>query len=1028
VIGYSRDSCTETCAELGHTCAEGQLATINSVQALEEVLATSTLLSSTTGPGTVATFCDGGVNIWPFATAPAAFAYQTFVPDPNNPAIGIYKISHYCYFPVNPVDLVDGCDVAFIMPPSQRICSCHSGNCPPTVAPTVVPSVAVTVAQDQCFEWVIGYSRDSCTETCAELGHTCAEGQLATINSVQALEEVLATSTLLSSTTGPGTVATFCDGGVNIWPFATAPAAFAYQTFVPDPNNPAIGIYKISHYCYFPVNPVDLVDGCDVAFIMPPSQRICSCHSGNCPPTVAPTVVPSVPQGECLEWVLGYSTESCTTTCSRVSRECRLSELQTIVTQQAFYNMVASATNLETNSATGPAGAYCNQGINAYTFAPVPAAYSYLLCLPSGDVQQTHCNYPTSLQDLGGDCDSAYVYPPAQRFCPCTLGDCPIEPVCHEWVLGYSTESCTLTCNRVSGMCNEANLASIVTQQAFYDMVAVATVIDASCPTGNNADVFCTQGVNTYQFAQAPAAFSYLTHNANGQGTETYCNYPTSLAGLNADCDVAYVYPPSRRFCSCTMSTCTAPGPVTVMPSVAPTVALTVAPTTLEPSAAPTMDPTVLPTVGPTMDPTVEPTVGPTMDPTVSPTADPSAKPSFAPSAGPTVSPSAVPSAATTVAPSAATTTSPSAAPTMSPSAIPTIAPSVAPTAAPSFTPTRTPTRAPTFNPTRAPTRTPTRNPTRNPTGKPTRNPTRTPTASPTGCFKFVIGFSEKSCTETCADPEVGTGAVCENNIINTIDTLEDFSSMLTSALLLASGGSSPSSVATFCKGGVNTFPFANSPAAFAYQEYVADPTPHYVANNYCYYRPAAQGVSTDTCDTKYLYPPSQRMCSCRVASCVDSGAYPLPNYRRLEGVEEEEEVEDADNWEEEDLFVETTTEVVDPALPVATASVTEEKVEVLITAVAVESASVPASAATALQALLSEVPVQYQIAGAAAVVLALLCAVALCNALSTPKMVPTVDNDGTASPVSAPGSPQKKMRTTRNSHKREVYIDISET
>ena len=742
---------------------------------------------------------------------------------------------------------------------------------------------------------------------------------------------------------------------------------------------------------------------------MPPSQRICSCHTGNCPPTVAPTVVPSpaVPQGECLEWVLGYSSESCTTTCSRVSRECRLSQLQTIVTQQAFYNMVATATNLETNSATGPAGAYCNQGINAYTFVPVPAAYSYLLCLPSGDVQQTHCNYPTSLQDLGGDCDSAYVYPPAQRFCPCTLGDCPIEPVCHEWVLGYSTESCTLTCNRVSGVCNEANLASIVTQQAFYDMVAVATVIDASCPTGNNADVFCTQGVNTYQFAQAPAAFSYLTHNANGQGTETYCNYPTSLAGLNADCDVAYVYPPSRRFCSCTMSSCSAP--VTEAPSVVPTAV----PTTFAPSTAPTVSPTTDPTAAPTVDPSVAPTVGPSMYPTVNPSASPSANPTVAPSAGPTVNP----------------TTMPSAAPTTSPSAIPTIAPSVAPTAAPSFTPTRAPTRAPTFNPTRAPTRTPTRTPTRNPTGKPTRNPTRTPTASPTGCFKFVIGFSEKSCTETCADPEVGAGAVCENSIINSIDTLEDFSSMLTSALLLASGGSSPSSVATFCKGGVNTFPFANSPAAFAYQEYVADPTPHYVANNYCYYRPAAQGVSTDTCDTKYLYPPSQRMCSCRVASCVDNGAYPLPNYRRLEGAAEEEEVEDAENWEEEDLFVETTTEVVDPAVPVAATSVAEKKVDVLTTTAAVESASVPASAVvTALQALLSEVPVQYQIAGAAAMVLALLCAVALYNALRTPKMVSTIDNDGTASPVSAPGSPQKKMRTTRNSHKREVYIDISET
>uniref|UniRef100_A0A7S3M5Z0 Uncharacterized protein n=1 Tax=Spumella elongata TaxID=89044 RepID=A0A7S3M5Z0_9STRA len=767
-----------------------------------------------------------------------------------------------------------------------------------------------------CWEWVIGFSTESCTATCAQVGRTCDPVKIGELNTVQALSDAISTSFLLGSASGPGSMATFCNGGINIWAFATAPAAFAYQTFVPNVNNPSEGVFVVSHYCYFPTNPVDYTGTCDTEYDIVPSQRICSCYNGACPPTMAPSSPP----------------------------------------------------------------------LSDPTLAPSVAPSIAVTAAPS--------------------------------VVPTVAGT---QPQCDEWILGYSTESCTKTCDRVGATCNAQNLETIVTQQAFYDMVAVATVIDASCPTGNNADVFCTQGVNTYQFAQAPAAFSYLTHNANGQGTETYCNYPTSLAGLNADCDVAYVYPPSRRFCSCTMSTCTAPGPVTVMPSVAPTVALTVAPTTLEPSAAPTMDPTVLPTVGPTMDPTVEPTVGPTMDPTVSPTADPSAKPSFAPSAGPTVSPSAVPSAATTVAPSAATTTSPSAAPTMSPSAIPTIAPSVAPTAAPSFTPTRTPTRAPTFNPTRAPTRTPTRNPTRNPTGKPTRNPTRTPTASPTGCFKFVIGFSEKSCTETCSDPEVN--GVCENEIIKTIDTLPDFSNMLTTATLLGSGGSSPSSVATFCSGGVNNFPFANSPAAFAYQQYVPLPTPHYVVSNYCYYRPAVQGPTTDTCDTKYMVPPSQRICACSIASCVDNGAYPMPNYRRLEGVEEEEN---------QSVGV-SAAEALDTALTVATDSVAEAKVEVLTTTAAVETAAVesasdPAPAVTSLQALLSEVPVQYQIAGAAAVVLALLCAVALCNALSTPKMVPTVDNDGTASPVSAPGSPQKKMRTTRNSHKREVYIDISET
>ena len=210
-------------------------------------------------------------------------------------------------------------------------------------------------------------------------------------------------------------------------------------------------------------------------------------------PTAAPSSAPTEaePQGECLEWVLGYSRESCTLTCSRVSRTCSFQYLQGVVSQEAFYQMVASATDLETSTATGAAETFCSQGINTYDFAPVPAAFTYVLCSPGGErEEQTYCNYPTSLSGLGGDCDTEYVYPPAQRFCPCTLGDC--APTCHEWVVGYSSESCTLTCSRMSGVCNHANLESIITQDAFYAMVAVATPLDAGCDTGGSADAFCT--------------------------------------------------------------------------------------------------------------------------------------------------------------------------------------------------------------------------------------------------------------------------------------------------------------------------------------------------------------------------------------------------------------------------------------------------------------------------------------------------------------------------------------------------------
>eukprot|EP00598_Pedospumella_elongata_P007630 CAMPEP_0184974474 /NCGR_PEP_ID=MMETSP1098-20130426/5974_1 /TAXON_ID=89044 /ORGANISM="Spumella elongata, Strain CCAP 955/1" /LENGTH=804 /DNA_ID=CAMNT_0027497079 /DNA_START=129 /DNA_END=2543 /DNA_ORIENTATION=+ len=767
-----------------------------------------------------------------------------------------------------------------------------------------------------CWEWVIGFSTESCTATCAQVGRTCDPVKIGELNTVQALSDAISTSFLLGSASGPGSMATFCNGGINIWAFATAPAAFAYQTFVPNVNNPSEGVFVVSHYCYFPTNPVDYTGTCDTEYDIVPSQRICSCYNGACPPTMAPSSPP----------------------------------------------------------------------LSDPTLAPSVAPSIAVTAAPS--------------------------------VVPTVAGT---QPQCDEWILGYSTESCTKTCDRVGATCNAQNLETIVTQQAFYDMVTVAKTIDASCPTGYDADVFCTKGVNTYSyaFAPVPAAFAYKTHRANGRATETFCNFPVSVTNQTANCGAEYVYPPSRRFCSCT-GNCPPP-------TAAPTTTVTEAPTvvpTVNPSTAPSAVPTVAPSKTPTAVPSVAPSANPSTAPSAKPSASPSVHPSAAPSAGPSVAPSAVPTANPSAAPSAAPSASPSAIPTFVPSAAPSAQPSVAPSAGPTVNPTFVP-------PTIVPTLAPSNNPSITPSAHPSASPSRIPTAAPTGCFKFIIGYSEKSCTETCSDPEVN--GVCENEIIKTIDTLPDFSNMLTTATLLGSGGSSPSSVATFCSGGVNNFPFANSPAAFAYQQYVPLPTPHYVVSNYCYYRPAVQGPTTDTCDTKYMVPPSQRICACSIASCVDNGAYPMPNYRRLEGVEEEEN---------QSVGV-SAAEALDTALTVATDSVAEAKVEVLTTTAAVETAAVesasdPAPAVTSLQALLSEVPVQYQIAGAAAMVLALLCAVALYNALSTPKTLsetpaycssPTkgVTWAATLEQAELSDSAKNLPHASRNSRKREVYIEMPE-
>jgi hypothetical protein len=236
------------------------------------------------------------------------------------------------------------------------------------------------------------------------------------------------------------------------------------------------------------------------------------------------------------------------------------------------------------------------------------------------------------------------------------------------------------------------------------------------------------------------------------------------------------------------------------------------------------------------------------------------------------------------------------------------------------------------------------------------------------------VGYSQKSCTETCNDPELGGNAVCRNDIMQTIDTYDDFASVIASSILLGSPNNPPTSIAHFCGYGVNNFPFANMAAAFAYQLYVALPTPHYVVDNYCYYHPAASGVSPATCDTTFNFPPSQRVCSCAIASCVDTGAFPLPQYRRLE------EAGDQEGAVMEALAVEAPAAAAAAAAVgdlqatthTADAALEQQDNAQLLDGAALELSSVMKSALDAVETLSWEVRAA---AAAAAVLVALLCA-----------------------------------------------------
>ena len=135
------------------------------------------------------------------------------------------------------------------------------------------------ISAQNCFQWVIGFSGDSCSTTCAKLSKTCSLPDLQSITNAGAFDSMVAASTALGKNTVPGSSSAFCTGGINGWPFATAPAVMEYQLYVKNADGES-GQYVTSNSCYYPTGSV--AGDCDTAYTTPPSQRFCPCNSATC--------------------------------------------------------------------------------------------------------------------------------------------------------------------------------------------------------------------------------------------------------------------------------------------------------------------------------------------------------------------------------------------------------------------------------------------------------------------------------------------------------------------------------------------------------------------------------------------------------------------------------------------------------------------------------------------------------------------------------------------------------------------------
>eukprot|EP00128_Syssomonas_multiformis_P008242 Colp12_sorted_trinity150504_noHs@653 len=135
----------------------------------------------------------------------------------------------------------------------------------------VLCAVACTVSA----EWIVGFSGDSCDTTCGKVSKTCTLASLQAVTTSDAFDAVVASSRQLGKTDLPGSTAAFCNGGVNTWPFATAPGVMQYPLYTKSASNPDQGEYVLTNSCYYPATGVQ--GDCSTVYTVPPSQRFCPC-------------------------------------------------------------------------------------------------------------------------------------------------------------------------------------------------------------------------------------------------------------------------------------------------------------------------------------------------------------------------------------------------------------------------------------------------------------------------------------------------------------------------------------------------------------------------------------------------------------------------------------------------------------------------------------------------------------------------------------------------------------------------------
>jgi hypothetical protein len=324
-------------------------------------------------------------------------------------------------------------------------------------------------------------------------------------------------------------------------------------------------------------------------------------------PTPGPTTYgdAALPEGDVCApaWVLGYSGDSCTLTCSRVSRTCDSTALLDITSRVAFDEMVEATNFLSSQFVAGiTSTALCSNGVNTLmysdrvagvnsfsgdgvntnvntvAFADVPGIFSYwlynkALYSGAGYEEERYCYYPTSITPAQADCDVKYEHPPVQRFCPCMAEgstDCAPTVIpsfaptnmptasptgCFVWLLGKAGSNCVTTCDSISGTCNEPEMLAALGQSDLEDILLVAYAQDSAIHPVETP-TYCTSISNPFFMGTAALNTVFATNHDNTP--QNHCYYAAPVGTEGPPCTQmagsgAFSFNP---FCACNVPLC----------------------------------------------------------------------------------------------------------------------------------------------------------------------------------------------------------------------------------------------------------------------------------------------------------------------------------------------------------------------------------------------------------------------------------------------------------------------------------------